>query len=294
MRAIFISYRRNDSEGEAGRLFDDLVREFGEDSVFMDVAAIEAGRDFRKAIDESVATCGVLLAVIGKNWVDAKDDTGRRRLDDPMDFVRLETASALKRDIPVIPVIVRGAAMPRPEQLPEDLKDLAYRNFLELTHARWNSDLQLLITALQRRLSGHKSEQLAAVADVEAKKEPSSPPIEASRPQPTVAKISGEPAARATKPKWLPFAIAALCVVVAVAAFLLWPRQVTVPNVRGKTLAEATSLLQSGHLEVGKTTIREDANKDANVVLSQYPPSDEQVKRGTAIRPGGSGGGDSG
>ncbi|MCK7496707.1 MAG: toll/interleukin-1 receptor domain-containing protein [Comamonadaceae bacterium] len=110
MRAIFISYRREDAEGQAGRLFDDLVIHFGEDAVFMDVAGIEPGRDFRRAIDEQVASCGVLLAVIGKNWCDAQDESGRRRLDDPMDFVRLETASALKRDIPVIPVLVRGQA----------------------------------------------------------------------------------------------------------------------------------------------------------------------------------------
>ena len=109
MRAIFISYRRNDAEGEAGRLFDDLVREFGDQSVFMDVSTIEAGRDFRKVIDESVSTCGVLLSLIGPNWLDAKNEAGERRLDDPADFVRLETASALKRDIPVIPVLVRGS-----------------------------------------------------------------------------------------------------------------------------------------------------------------------------------------
>jgi len=109
MRAIFISYRRNDAEGEAGRLFDDLVREFSDQSVFMDVSTIEAGRDFRKVIDESVSTCGVLLSLIGPNWLDAKNEAGERRLDDPADFVRLETASALKRDIPVIPVLVRGS-----------------------------------------------------------------------------------------------------------------------------------------------------------------------------------------
>jgi TIR domain len=90
MRAIFISYRRDDAEGEAGRLFDDLVARFGEASVFMDVAAIQKGRDFRKAIDESIATCGVLLAVIGTKWVDAKNENGDRRLEDPFDFVRLE------------------------------------------------------------------------------------------------------------------------------------------------------------------------------------------------------------
>jgi TIR domain-containing protein len=149
MRAIFISYRREDAEGQAGRLFDDLVTQFGEDSVFMDVSGIEPGRDFRRAIDEQVASCGVLLAVIGKGWFDAKDESGRRRLDDPMDFVRLETASALKRDIPVIPVLVRGATMPRSEQLPPDLAELAYRNAVELTHARWDSDVQWLVKALR-------------------------------------------------------------------------------------------------------------------------------------------------
>jgi TIR domain len=148
--AIFISYRRSDSQGEAGRLFDDLVKHFGEHTVFMDVAGIEAGRDFRKAIEESVAQCGVLLVVMGPGWLNANDERGGLRLNDPTDFVRIETAAALRRDIPVIPILVRGAEMPRAEQLPEDLKDLAYRNCIELTHARWRSDIQLLIEALRR------------------------------------------------------------------------------------------------------------------------------------------------
>jgi TIR domain len=148
MRAIFISYRREDAEGQAGRLFDDLARHFGEDTVFMDVAGIEPGRDFRRVIDEHVASCDVLLAMIGKTWIDAADESGRRRLEDPMDFVRLETASALKRDIPVVPVLVHGAHMPRADQLPADLAELAYRNGVELTHARWDSDVQVLIKAL--------------------------------------------------------------------------------------------------------------------------------------------------
>ncbi len=157
MGGIFVSYRRSDSQGEAGRLFDDLVKHFGEDTVFMDVAAIEAGRDFRKAIEEGVTKCGVLLVVIGVEWVDAKDEHGKRRLNDPGDFVRIETASALKRDIPVIPVLVRGAKMPTAQQLPEELKELAFRNCIELTHARWKSDIQLLIEAL-RRLLGDASQ----------------------------------------------------------------------------------------------------------------------------------------
>jgi TonB family protein len=149
---IFVSYRRSDSQGEAGRLFDDLVKHFGEDTVFMDVAVIEAGRDFRKAIEEGVTKCGVLLVVIGPEWLDAKDERGKHRLQDPSDFVRIETAAALKRDIPVVPVLVRGAKMPSPEQLPEELKELAYRNCMELTHARWKSDIHLLVEALLRSL----------------------------------------------------------------------------------------------------------------------------------------------
>jgi len=152
VRAIFVSYRRNDSEGEAGRLYDDLVEMFGEGSVFMDVAGISFGRDFRKAIEDHVANCGALLAIIGPTWVDARDESGRRRLDDSGDFVRMETASALKRDVPVIPVLVRGAKMPRADQLPDDLKELAYRNCVEVTHARWKSDIKILAKALRNIL----------------------------------------------------------------------------------------------------------------------------------------------
>jgi TIR domain len=149
LNSIFISYRRDDSEGEAGRLCDDLAEIFHEESVFMDVNAIQPGRDFRKAIDESIHKCSVLLAIVGQGWLDSKDGSGQKRLDDGNDFVRLEIASALVRDIPVIPVLVRGAKMPRAEQLPADLRELAFRNAVELTHARWKSDLQVLIRALR-------------------------------------------------------------------------------------------------------------------------------------------------
>jgi hypothetical protein len=120
----------------------------------MDVAAIDVGRDFRRAIDASVSTCGVLLALIGPGWLNEKNEAGERRLDDPGDFVRMETACALRRDIPVIPVLVRGAKMPRSDQLPDDLKDLAYRNCVELTHVRWKSDVKVLIGGLGPLLLG--------------------------------------------------------------------------------------------------------------------------------------------
>jgi hypothetical protein len=149
-RAIFISYRRDDTEGEAGRLFDDLTRSFGAASVFMDVDGINPGMDFRKAIDDNVSSCGVLLAMIGPTWSTIKNSAGEPRLNDSNDFVRLEIASALSRSIAVIPVLVHDAKMPHPGDLPENLKDLAYRNSVEITHARWNSDVQLLIAALAK------------------------------------------------------------------------------------------------------------------------------------------------
>jgi TIR domain len=148
--AIFISYRRDDSEGEAGRLYDDLIRIFGSESVFMDVSDIHPGKDFRRAIDDNVSQCAVLLAIIGTGWINARDAEGTRRLDQPNDFVRLEIASALARDIDVIPVLVHGARMPAPADLPENLQDLAYRNGVEITHARWNSDVETFTRILRQ------------------------------------------------------------------------------------------------------------------------------------------------
>jgi len=147
--AIFISYRRDDSEGEAGRLHDDLARIFGPRSVFMDVSDIHPGRDFRKAIDDNVANCTVFLAVIGPLWGTVKDASGARRIDQPNDFVRLEITSALARGIDVIPVLVHGARMPNLDELPDSIKDLSYRNAVELTHTRWNSDVEVLIRTLR-------------------------------------------------------------------------------------------------------------------------------------------------
>jgi Concanavalin A-like lectin/glucanases superfamily/TIR domain len=161
-RSLFISYRREDSEGHAGRLYGDLVRRFGDGSVFMDVG-IEPGLDFRKVIDDNVSSCGVLLALIGPTWLDAKDEHGQRRLDDPKDFVRLETAAALRRGIAVVPLLVHGARMPKPGQLPDELAELAYRNGLELTHARWDQDVEVLVKTLDRHLGNGHSLRLRVI-----------------------------------------------------------------------------------------------------------------------------------
>jgi hypothetical protein len=206
-RAIFISYRRDDTEGEAGRLFDDLVRAYGEESVFMDVTAIEPGLDFRKAIDANVASCGVLLAMIGPTWGSVSDAGGSRRLDNPTDFVRLEIASALARQIAVIPVLVHGAKMPPLDQLPDDLKDLRYRNSVELTHARWNSDVALLVTALKNYVTVNKSRETETVH--------ATIPVQLPAPQP--APID-PPAKKSRLPLWIGIGAAAL-IVAAIAIF---------------------------------------------------------------------------
>ena len=103
MARIVLSYRREETGGQAGRLYDRLVREFDDDQVFMDVDTIRPGEDFVEVIEQAIATSDVLLAVIGRRWTDLKDDEGNRRIDDPLDFVRLEIETALKRDVTVVP-----------------------------------------------------------------------------------------------------------------------------------------------------------------------------------------------
>ena len=146
---VFISYRRADSAGYSGRVMDRLDRKLGRDLVFMDVDAIPLGTNFTKVLHEEVAKCGVLLAVIGPNWLDARDENGNRRLDNPNDFVRIEIAAALQRNIPVIPILLDGARIPKADELPEDLKELALRNGMEVRHASFQDDMNRLIRALK-------------------------------------------------------------------------------------------------------------------------------------------------
>jgi hypothetical protein len=149
---IFISYRRDDSAGWAGRLYDRLNIHFTSKQIFMDVD-LDAGIDFVEAIAESVGSCDVLIAVVGKRWLIATDEDGSLRLENPNDFVRTEIATALKRGIRVIPVLVDGASMPRPNELPDELRCLARRNALEVTHSGFNSDSEKLISAIKRVLA---------------------------------------------------------------------------------------------------------------------------------------------
>lgn len=157
MSAIFISYRREDSQDSARALYESLVREFGKDRLFMDVEAIGLGTNFHDAVEQSLANCGVFLAVIGPTWLDiraADEPQGQRRLDNPKDNVRQEVATALnKPELPVIPVLVHGASMPAEEKLPDDLKKLACRNALVLRHDDWDGNMQKLVAAIRPRVN---------------------------------------------------------------------------------------------------------------------------------------------
>jgi hypothetical protein len=164
MTGIFINYRRDDAPGVAGRLYDHLAKDFQRRDLFMDVDAIKPGLDFVKQLDTQVSNCGVLLALVGPHWLAAKDKEGARRLHGARDYVRVEIASAPKRDIPVIPVLIDGAGMPGEEDLPDDLKSLARRHALELRHTRFAADADAIVSALKAYLPPPKKRWIWSVA----------------------------------------------------------------------------------------------------------------------------------
>jgi len=145
MAGVFINYRREDAAADAGRLFDDLRRRCKDEHVFMDLT-IKYGEDFRAALSEKLETCDVLLALMGPRWLQVTNEaTGKRRLDEEQDFVRLEIETALAKEKLVIPVILPGAKMPSPESLPESIRELAWRNAFELHYKYWVSGVNELV-----------------------------------------------------------------------------------------------------------------------------------------------------
>ena len=150
--AIFVSYRRDDAGGHAGRLVDRLTARFGADGVFMDVQDIAPGDRFAASIDETIARCDCLVAVIGPRWVDLM----QQRAQGLEDFVRHEIAAALRRDIPVVPVLVGGAPIPSHQVLPADLAALSQRNAVEIRDDRFEDDVARLGDALAKMSSVRK------------------------------------------------------------------------------------------------------------------------------------------
>lgn len=144
MTNIFISYRRNDVSGHAGRLCDRLNAHLGGDKVFMDVEDIRPGQDFVRAIDDTVASCDYLLVLIGPRWVEMME----RYSSATGDFVRREIHAGLSCNITVIPVLVAGARMPEARQIPSDLAELSRRNAIEIRDDRFDDDVAKLIECL--------------------------------------------------------------------------------------------------------------------------------------------------
>jgi hypothetical protein len=146
---LFVSYRRDDSSGHAGRIHDSLRARLGPGiNIFMDVDAIPPGADFADVIQSAVSSADALLVVIGPRWVEARDGAGRRRIDDSADFVRLEVAAALGKGVRVIPILVQGAQMPSAIELPPDLAPLARREAIKLSDERWQFDIGRLAAAV--------------------------------------------------------------------------------------------------------------------------------------------------
>jgi TIR domain len=150
---IFINYRREDSIGVTGWLHDRLAQTFGHKNIFMDVDDIPAGVDFVKYLSDQVAASRVFLVVIGPRWLEAKDESGGRRLDNPGDFVTIEIATALARNICVIPVLVFGARMPKAGELPDPLKELARRQAVDVGQLQFGRDAKALVETVREALN---------------------------------------------------------------------------------------------------------------------------------------------
>ena len=201
MAGIFLSYRRGPGASEAaGRLYDRLAARFGKENVFMDVDTVRPGMDFVEAIGREIGSSRAVLAIIDPNW--ATDATGRNRISEEGDYVRLEIATALRRDVTVIPVLVLGAQMPTADEVPADVRPLTRRQAVVLTHERFNTD----VLRLERELKGL----------VGAQHEPSEPaPTRPSTSKPAATKPVIQPSrpARKRRGRWV-----ALLLIVAVAA----------------------------------------------------------------------------
>ena len=150
MAAVFISYRRSDSSGWTGRVYDRLVTTLGADSIFYDVDSIGGGEDFVASVEKCLNTCDVVVVVIGTEWLKVQTPDGARRLDQTGDHVRKEIELALKRKVAMIPVLVAGAEMPSPRELPESIAALSSRNAIRVSDTSFNGDVERLVHAIQR------------------------------------------------------------------------------------------------------------------------------------------------
>lgn len=145
---LFISYRRDDEPAEARSLRDRLALAFGDDAIFMDVDSLSVGADFRQSLDSALNSCAAFIAVIGPRWLPILQ---ARIAAGDVDYVMAEVASALRRDILVIPALVQGAKMPAPEELPTAISQLAFRQACSFTHETFGASVAALVETLREK-----------------------------------------------------------------------------------------------------------------------------------------------
>ncbi|MEO8309267.1 MAG: TIR domain-containing protein [Pseudomonadota bacterium] len=193
---VFISYRRSDNPDATGRIYDRLVSEFGRARVFKDVDSIPLGQDFRGHLNDVVGGCAAVLAIIGPKWIDTRNGSGQRRLEDPDDFVRIELEAALARDVPVVPVLVGHAPMPGSTDLPASLASMVFRQSIEVRpDPDFHHDATRLVAALRKILDPDAPDVALAIAP--QTRSPSGPRLAWS-----IAALTGIAAAALVIPAW--------------------------------------------------------------------------------------------
>jgi hypothetical protein len=275
MRGIFISYRRDDTAGYAGRLFDFLRERLGDDRVFMDVTDIAPGSDFVQTLARGLQESEAVLVFIGPRWASATTIEGRLRLWEPEDFVRKEVTTALVSGRRVVPVLVQGASMPREEQVPPELQGLLTRQGVILSDTRWQRDCEDLLHDLLP--PGKPVAPLAAVAAL--------PPASAS------ASASASAPRRCAQWKGL----VALGIVVAalgggivaeragLVPFALPWSQRAVPDVVGLARAEAERSLQEAGFQLAEPALAREAREPRGTVVGQRPGGGTTLASGSTV-----------
>ncbi len=157
---IFINYRRDDVVGVAGRLGDSLNRYFGDGRVFRDVEGIATGADFESVLNQTAQGADAMIVLIGPRWLGITDAQGQRRLMDPQDWVAREIAAALERGIPIYPVLIEQAQMPRAEELPEPLRRLVRYNAISISDQRWADDVIRLAKVVAIDIPGSAAQRM--------------------------------------------------------------------------------------------------------------------------------------
>jgi TIR domain len=250
---IFISYRREETAYPAGWLYDRLTDHFGSGQVFKDVDSIRLGDDFVEVIRHAVGSCDVLLALIGDKWLTVVDDHGRRRLDDPDDFVRLEIEAALTRGVRVIPILVDDGRMPEADEVPESMAGLIRRQALELSPSRFDVDASRLLRVLDWTLAEVRTANETAAADAApvAAATPTSAP---AAPAPLAAEVmDGDPVAghdRQARRRWYLGAAAAVVTLAVAVAGIAW---VSSRSSSSSADAKASGSTGTGGIEVDST-----------------------------------------